>query len=253
MKPVFYGILLSAALSTQTVAFSALPVSIIGSDTTQVNLSPVHGLMNIKNDLRHESLKEVFSGLINLKEGKIGEIIGKFSQTNSNWVWKVKEGNLPKNTNALTIWTNDGAVTTLDYSKLKTATKLSVVRTMIHELVHAYLLLYFRFDGLNASKDYPQMVAAWNTTPDPDLNNIHHSEMATSFVDAITLALREYGRSINQSVQDSVYIDLAWGGLDFHNNNQLTKEEKMQIQQRLTTEQFGIAFSVLPVWPDLYN
>ena len=159
---------------------------------------------------------------------------------------------MPKNTNATTILMADGVLTTLDYNKLKGATKLSVARTIIHELVHAYLVLYFKFDGLSAIKEYPQIVAAWQAAPDPDLNDIHHTEMAVSFVDEMALALKEYGRSIGLNVDDSVYTDLAWGGLDFQNSGQLTAESKKRIQQRLNAELLNTTvFTTHPVGPKM--
>lgn len=216
-------------------------------DSTQppIKSSAADVVVNIKDDLRHESMKRVLAGIINLKKGKIGEIIQKFSRPDQKWVWKVKEGNLPTHTNAKTERTREGVLTTLDYGKLKRASTLSVARTIIHEMVHAYLVLYFQLDGLNANKEYPEIVRAWQVTPDPDLNSIHHAEMANSLVDDIALAVKEYGLSVGHYVEDSVCRELAWAGLDFQNNDQLAEENKMRIQQRLSAEQLGTSpFSI---------
>lgn len=194
---------------------------------------PVH----IKDSLWHQSLKEVLAGVAILKEGKVGAIVQKFSEPEGVWRWIIKEGSLPAKTNALTENTREGVVTTLNYRQLKRATKLSVARTLIHEMIHAYLVLYFKHDA-TATKEYPRMVEAYRSAvPAPDLNEIHHSEMAFSFVGEIATALREYGRNLGLQVDDSVYTDLAWGGLDFRNNDQLGEECKLRIQRRLTAEQ----------------
>lgn len=53
-------------------------------------------------------------------------------------------------------------------------------------------------------------------------------------------------------VDDSVYTDLAWGGLDFHNNDQIEEESKLRIQQRLNAEQFNAsAYPIRPAGPEM--
>lgn len=205
--------------------------------SARAQVKHVPAALNIKDDLYHESLKGVLFDIKNLKDGKMGEILAKFSATDARWVWKVREGSLPPNTNAITQIKPGGVVTTLNYSNLKGATKLSVARTLIHEMIHAYLVLYFRYDS-TANATYPRMVAAYRAQiPAPQLNDVHHQEMAVSFVDEIALALREYGRTLGLEVADSVYTDLAWGGLDYRSNTSLADDSKQRIQSRLTAEQ----------------
>lgn len=72
--------------------------------------------------------------------------------------------------------------------------------------------------------------------------------MARSFVDDIALALKEYSSNIDVDVEESVLMDLAWGGLDFQNHEQLAEENKIRIQRRLNAEQLGASsFSIIPV------
>lgn len=127
------------AIQREESAFSTSPDSVTGDDAAQVKVAPPSAKKSIKNELRHESLKRVLSGVTDLKEGKIGNIVSKFSGTETDWVWILREGNLPKDTNAETVPIAGGAITTLDYRKLKGAARLSIARTLIHELVHAYL------------------------------------------------------------------------------------------------------------------
>jgi hypothetical protein len=202
---------------------------------------------NIREELRHQNFREVLADITLLTEGKVGEIMERFRGADSAWRWTVKEGYLPRNTNAHTHLTGSGMVTTLNYGALKGATRLSVARTLIHEMVHAYLVLYFRTDTA-AARTYPRIVAAYRgIVPEPDLNEVHHREMAVSFVTEIATALREYGRRLGLQADDSVYTDLAWGGLDYHNCDTLAEESKLRIQRRLTAEQFDV-----PVFPAIH-
>lgn len=94
------------------------------------------------------------------------------------------------------------------------------------------------------------VLSAWNATDDPYYNNIQHDQIELSFVDDIAEALDAYGQSIDLSVDYSIYTDLAWGGLDFQNNEDLTAFNKERIQYRLTAEQLNtIVFDIAPAGP----
>lgn len=197
----------------------------------------------IKYELDHESLKEILQGVIKIKEGKIGEILNKFLSNTPNWTWIVSEGNLPDNVNGETELTSDGVVTILDFDKLEHATNLSIARTLIHEMLHAYLTLYFRYDPENANKDYPAILAAWITSKDLDYNKIQHDEIERSLLNNISSALDEYAKiSGLKNIDEYIYTDLAWGGLDFQNSTQLTAYAKKRIQNRLLAEQLNKQF-----------
>lgn len=213
----------------------------------QVKVVPFPSVQNIKDGLRQHSLKEVLAGVSGLKEGKVGEIIRMFSGRDTAWVWTVREDYLPRHTNAETRMTTTGVVTTLNSATLTGASRLSVARTVVHEMIHAYLVLHFRYDTA-AAGNYPRIEAAYRgVVPEPDQNEVHHREMAFSFVGDIAAALKEYGRSLGLRVDESVYTDLAWGGLDFQNNDGLAEENKERIRQRLQAEQLGAP--VFPVFP----
>lgn len=197
----------------------------------------------IKDVLADKNLKQILADVLKIKKGKIGEILGKFLSNTSHWVWVINEGGLPENINGQTELTSDGVLTILDYDKLQNATNLSVARTMIHEMIHAYLMLYFRYDGRNATMDYPAILNAWVTSKNPDYNKIQHDEMERSFIDEIALALDEYSETAGlNNVDKYVYTDLAWGGLNFQNNIQLTSQIKKRIQNRLLAEQLNEPF-----------
>lgn len=193
----------------------------------------------IEDDLENKVPKEILTNVLNLEQGKVGEIINKFPINSDTWTWRIQQGTLADNINAVTRLANGTAVTTLDYKKLKYASNLSIARTIIHELVHAYLLLYFNYETVKATEEYPGIVKAWYAASEPDYNAIQHEEMAVSLVDDIALALKEYSENLNLSFDNSIYFDLAWGGLDYQNNSEFTEADKKRIKLRLVSAQLN--------------
>ncbi|HLL42155.1 MAG TPA: hypothetical protein VK369_03410 [Segetibacter sp.] len=242
LKRVFLLIIFAAVIS----AASAFGSPIVKEKTYADEVAAVElasDKTGIKDELDDKSLKQILADVLTIKGGKIGEIISKFLSNTSHWVWLVVEGGLPENVNGLTQLTSDGAQTILDGEKFQNATPLSVARTILHEMIHAYLTLYFMYDAENARKDYPAILNEWMTSKDPDYNNIQHDEIERSFIDDIALALDEYSETVGLVNDDKhVYTDLAWGGLDFQNNIQLTADTKKRIQNRLLAEQLNKTF-----------
>ena len=183
-------------------------------------------------------MTEVLTKVQALQFGKVGAIADQFN-TSKNWDWILEEGSLPENTNAVTKLSTKGAYSIIDMDKLIYATDLSIARTIIHEMVHAHLLLSFIYNNVNASLEFPGIVRAWAATLTPDYNAIQHQEMAESFVDDIALALKEYNYNENSFTGNSVYTDLAWGGLDFKNNVSLNDDDRRRIQITLTKAQLN--------------
>lgn len=215
------------------------PSNLIGSKSTVNGNAPVNApLVNIKDDLTHQKMRRILADVRDFKEGRIGAILQKFSGRDSNWVWTVKEQPLDEGINASTLRTIDGVVSLFDYNKLRSASRISIARTFIHELVHTYLLLYFRYDS-NASKEYPDIKEEWLSSSNPDLNEIHHAEMARSFVHDIAIALKEYAHNTGGDYNDTFYDDLAWAGLDYQDNDELKQKDKFRIQQTIRSEQLG--------------
>jgi len=191
----------------------------------------------IGNELQTEYLKEISLDVLNLKKGKVGEILDK----SSIWNWTIKEADLPDNMNAITTFKNGVVTTRLNRESLGKATRLSVARTIIHELIHAYLSLHFQYESGSATVNYPGMMKAWVASTNPDLNQVQHDEIKRSFITEIAGALMEYDQvSGSKPGDDSVYFDLSWGGLDFAGHHELTKNDKRRIQKRLLAEQFGL-------------
>ncbi len=244
IKIAMVMLLVASALSSRAGFISSFSdyANISRTIITSADDIPTY-LGGIKDDLVHESLKQVLAGITTLKAGKIGAIINIFLTNITNWNWVITEGSLPENMNGQTQLTSGVAVTTLDYSKLKNATNLSAARTIIHEMIHAYLTLYFQYNTISANKDYPEILTAWQASKKPNYNKIQHAEIEKNFVEDIAESLNEFGQNAGLiSIADSIYHDLAWGGLDFESNALLTKAEKQRIQYRLSAEQLNTAF-----------
>jgi hypothetical protein len=191
----------------------------------------------IRDQLVHQSLRDILLRFESFHLGKFGSILDSLAGHRQNWIWIIREGKLPEFTNGMTVLTSDGAVTTLDFSKLKKATNLSAARTILHEMVHAYLTLYYRFDPAKARKDFPDIYTAWLGSYDYfDYSEAQHEEIEKYFVGDIALNLKAYGESTGLFIDDIVYRDLAWGGLDFENSAVLTDFQKQRIQYRLIVE-----------------
>ncbi|HLR77226.1 MAG TPA: hypothetical protein VK106_06160 [Balneolaceae bacterium] len=188
----------------------------------------LHGLMN--NDF----------------EKGVGEIIKNFAddQLNrdpnfENWNWKVKDGDLDPNTNAVTSTdynnNTNTVTTTFDSGKFENATNLSVVRTILHEAVHAYIVtIQYNTSTIEERKDL--LGSNWfSAFVDPG-----HNYIATVFVNDIADALQTYGNSQGYNLSRQFYKDLAWGGL-FRTSEFQSKSaaEKQRVKDVVLTELTG--------------
>jgi hypothetical protein len=222
----------------------------IGGSTGITNCSEMEAQFknfddNIEDSLTHKCLKTLLDSIKNLKSGRIAEIIYNFSRDIPNWHWKVKEGTISGLAHAVTKSPplNGTITTTFDFNKLKGATNLAVVRTFMHEAVHAYLATYFYTDPVKFNLDYPEQLKWFYKTKNPDLNDNQHNLMIKRFVGDIGLALKQYGEQIGLTIDSQIYMDLAWGGLDYINNTSLTDDEKERINNRIAAEQTNSLFA----------
>ncbi len=120
--------------------------------------------------------------------------------------------NLPLGTNGQTEPVRGIITTTLSDSYLSSATELSIARTMIHELVHGYLLYAGTMDQDFAGglKEF----AIENGYTFTHENNFHHEVMrqyVTGMANALYFWDKEFGTGGNLGSQ--YYKDLAFGGL----------------------------------------
>lgn len=242
----YLTLIIAASLIT---SFAAAAVSITGDKHVFIakrsiflenaDIQTVSDITGIIDELNEKRLKRILSGVLKIKGGKIGKIIEKLESHTPDWLWIVREGSLPENVNGQTKLTSKGVLSILDYDQLENATNLSIARTIIHEMVHVYLTLYYRYDQIKAIKDFPAIYNAWQIKKYADYNQIQHDEIEKTFVNDIASALKEYGDNTNTDANDIIYNDLAWGGLNVQNSRLLTDKEKRRIQNRLSTEQSG--------------
>ncbi|TDH18480.1 hypothetical protein EXU57_23045 [Segetibacter sp. 3557_3] len=231
---VVFSLVLSAALAS----YKGVIVESVYFDELAYAKAPAKN-WGIKDELRDKNLMSVLANIVKLKKGKIGEIIHNFQNT-SRFKWIIREGALPDNVNAQIQATSEGASTIVDLEKFQDGTDLSVARTIIHEMVHAYLTLYFLYDHTHAKIDYPGIYSAWSSSMDPDYNKIQHDEIERSLMDDIAIALAEYSAITGLLLMDDyVYKDLAWGGLDYISRSDLTPDMKERIYNRLMAEQLN--------------
>ena len=184
-------------------------------------------------------LDSILTNIKALKSGKIAEIIQKFSGEIPNWDWVIVESptDMAETGKTEPIITSLGIKTYLNPYKLKDATILSTVRTILHESVHAYLTNFFRLDHAKANLTFPEMQQAWNEAKNPSYNKIQHDQMVKTYIEDIAALLKEYSITYNLNItDDQIFKDLAWGGLDYVNNSTLDDDDKERISKRLEAE-----------------
>ena len=132
-------------------------------------------------------------------------------------------------------------VTTFNMSYLQGASDLSIARTMIHESIHAYLSYYFFADRPGYTGTYLDLLKEYRTNGSTqNVPDEQHYIMEKAFVEqVIAPALQQYGNSQGYNLDFSDYKDLAWGGLNYNANSQLSNEDRIRITNMLVAEQTG--------------
>ena len=101
-----------------------------------------------------------------------------------------------------------GAKITLDINYINNATDLSIARTLIHELVHAYLW-HLRNSPTPAPGIGESMTDIINRAQATNASTADHDIMADSFVDAIAAGLANWD---GHRAPPNVYQEMAWSG-----------------------------------------
>ena len=231
--PLIAAIYVGNALPTFSISRQQSPVTAISKE---VKTAFLFDSISIENQLLHRDLQNVLKSVLATREGKVAAIADTFSSVHTNWVWKVQEGELPKNIVGQSRLDGDAVITVFDYNKLRHATDLFVASNILHEMMHAYLTLYYRCDPYAARKEYPGIQTAWQKRRAFNYNDVQHEEIEKRFRADIAAALAGYSKLVNLNVDNSVLSDLAWGGLEFRNNDNLTQEDKVRIHARLLAE-----------------
>lgn len=204
----------------------------------------------IKDSLLNDCMKKVKNVIIT-QNGAINSLLRSFTNDNNfspNYNWILKNSTLSDSDLANTgNWdrVNRNVTTKIDDSKFSNASDLAIAKTLLHEGIHTYLVAYFANDPTNANKEYSVLFNNYISAKRPDLNEIHHNEMARLFVSQIAISLREFGDSKNYTFsssfeKDRFYDDLAWGGLfETKAFKALSTEVQDRIKNVISIEQKG--------------
>ena len=168
--------------------------------------------------------------------------ISYFAGSNTN-NWTLRTGVLAQNTLGSTIsnFSNHNVFTTFDPQQLQNATDLFVMRLMMHESVHAYLVAYFENDPTKAGVDYPGLIEAFARQSSSQQNNTQHNLTVTDFKNDIGQVLYTYSTQLGYNVSLQYCQDLAWGGLQNTAAWQaLSQSEKNRIFTALNQELSGV-------------
>ncbi|MFT6970714.1 MAG: hypothetical protein ACJAXX_001280 [Roseivirga sp.] len=173
----------------------------------------------------------------------IREIIDQFAGEESEFLYKISIVNsstdLDNQSNvAETNWINgtmNDYETVLLRDYLNTATDIAIVRTILHEAIHAYLLNAVDIMSVTPSQqqqfqsDYALL---WDFYVNEvgDGSTAHHQTMAEKFTGVISGTLSEM---FGNRFSNQIYSDLAWGALTntstFQNPEVLSNEDRERI------------------------
>ncbi len=206
------------------------PLGAVGVNTEE---SVAIGILKkIKSTDLDPCSNEILNSLKQLQSNHIAEVIQRFGSPNSIYDWEIVS-DIPSNPDnvAETDWRRDLDNTAIDYDYLTIinpsyvgqATNLAIARTILHESIHAYILSYTNdvinnntninvitnFQN-NFSEVWDFYVAEQNGIEIGNIEDAHHEQIATTFIDTISNALAEYD---NNQQNNSYYQSLAWGAL----------------------------------------
>jgi len=135
-----------------------------------------------------------------------------------NYNWSLSNGSLPNGFNGLTLPRYDSQQkqvnTTIDDSKFTNASDLAIAKTLLHEAIHAHLVVWDYTNGGNISaqqKDYPDLVNDYLNGV--SIDDAQHAEMFRSFLGDLANSLKEFGIKRGYNLDSQFYEDLAWSGL----------------------------------------
>ena len=167
---------------------------------------------------------QILSELKNLQQNDMAMIISRFGTPNTVYDWEIKTENplINPNNAAETDWKRDSNDQAIDYnylthikpSYINQATQNSIARTILHEMLHAYMSSHLDDVSNGNTQDLRSFASLWNSIR----NNLYggeieaqqHEFMANKFLNPLTDALKEWD---NGTQSNQYYQDLAWGAL----------------------------------------
>ncbi|MGY6745076.1 MAG: hypothetical protein ACXIUQ_20255, partial [Cecembia sp.] len=110
---------------------------------------------------------------------------------------------------------------TLSNNYLGKATKLSIARTIIHEMVHGFINYELNSGNFEFSSYFNKNFEKYLTVKNPDMNRAHH-ELMGAYVDMIAFSLKKWDFMFGDglgNLGDDYYKAMAFGGLFKTNTN----------------------------------
>lgn len=162
----------------------------------------------------------ILTQLKGLTQNDIAKIIFRFGSPNSTYDWELSLTTPSVPGNAAETDRRNGStpydyLTKIDPNYKNQATKIALARTMLHEMLHAYMISHI--DDVNAGNtvDVRNFLQLWQfirstTSPGGSTQPAQHEYMAQRFLPHLKEALKEWD---NAQQSDQYYEDLAWGAL----------------------------------------
>lgn len=213
-----------------------------------VSNNTILNLNNFDNNITTTNVPQCLQNLVNsiklLQNGKFGQVISQFAGTNpvpQNYNWNITVGTLsyynPAHTTGTVNANTQTVTTTINSSYLNTSTNLSLVKTLIHECFHAYLVSVYRYKNIDTS--YVNLLNTYYSQFNNSPNDAqHHFFAQQNIVNEIGTAIFEYGINNGHPNLTLQYCqDLAWSGLEGTNAfNNLPISDRERIQSVLFAE-----------------
>lgn len=219
-----------------------------GSDGWSGLPTPV-GEDKITNELG-ECLAPVFSSVA-YGGTAIASLINNFAGgvNTPEWNLRIQEGSVPGT--GSTSWDSDTktAVVTVNWTGNNGMTRLSLMRTIMHESVHAYLLAYQQMKRVQFVSDFASMLVFYRSLRESEVpeeqwtQTAHHREIALAYRDHIASSLQVLGQSLGINRSSQFYQDMAWAGLQdtpaWSDGILLTSADRTRISAVLNAELTG--------------
>lgn len=190
------------------------------------NINPINSA--IEDNIIIDSLDPCSTYVVNLlkilDQNDISRILQRFGTPSSIYDWEIKTAVPPINPNnaAETDWRRNAAGNPIDFEYItylkptyrNQATKIAIARTLLHEMLHTYLLSLIDDYTINNNLGITDFPVLFNTIVNHTYGNNpelwQHEAISRKFIHPIRDALMEWD---GQAQDIQYYEDLAWGAL----------------------------------------
>ncbi len=216
-----------ASIENYDIAWEVHDDLVDNPDEGQYNFSILATEKKITTNL-NDCTEHLMNDILGLQQANFKEILQQFGSFITPYSWDVSHGIPTGNNYAEADWVRIGGnaipfeyETIINQSYTNSATEISILRTLLHELLHVYLLsIVDNAVEIPNNSDFYNFPLLWdaiyNNEYDNDPNALHHEIFSEHFINPIKEALKEWD---NATQSDQYYEDLAWGGLMGNSNN----------------------------------